>query len=332
LPTLVVSPRYFRGEIELGVVTQAAIAFSRIMDAASIVVDNLGSVSSLNAEIVRLHDLLQAMGKGHRAQSDSLQTATQGADSGGSSIQVKEDLDEKGHLMLRVTDLSLRTPPSNLRNKSHAITDRMTWDLRLGHSVLIAGAPGTGKSTLLRAIAGLWTYGGGEIRTLRKQHMMFLPQRPYLVLGTLMQQLLYARGCNEGTPFTVKDARDALEKSNLSHLEAKASFDGEEINWENILSVGESQKLAFARLFVKRPKVAFLDESTSAIGAQEEEDLYRNLQSLCKTYVSVGHRMTLVKYHTHVLQLEARGGWKMYESKDFTCPSTLQYSVDHLNS
>ena len=122
--------------------------------------------------------------------------------------------------------------------------------------------------------------------------MMFLPQRPYLVLGTLMQQLLYARGCNEGTPFTVKDARDALEKSNLSHLEAKASFDGEEINWENILSVGESQKLAFARLFVKRPKVAFLDESTSAIGAQEEEDLYRNLQSLCKTYVSVGHRMT----------------------------------------
>ena len=113
----------------------------------------------------------------------------------------------------------------------------------------------------------------------------------------------------------------------MSHLEAKASFDGEEINWENILSVGESQKLAFARLFVKRPKVAFLDESTSAIGAQEE-DLYRNLQSLCKTYVSVGHRMTLVKYHTHVLQLEARG-WKMYESKDFTCPSTLQYSVDH---
>ncbi|WZN59846.1 ATP-binding cassette transporter [Chloropicon roscoffensis] len=321
LPTLVVSPRYFRGEIELGVVTQAAIAFSRIMDAASIVVDNLGSVSSLNAEIVRLHDLLQAMGKGHRAQSDSLQTATQGADGGGSSIQVKEDLDEKGHLMLRVTDLSLRTPPSNLRNKSHSIIDRMTWDLRLGHSVLIAGAPGTGKSTLLRAIAGLWTYGGGEIRTLRKRHMMFLPQRPYLVLGTLMQQLLYARGCNEGTPFTVKDARDALEKSNLSHLEAKASFDGEEINWENILSVGESQKLAFARLFVKRPKVAFLDESTSAIGAQEEEDLYRNLQSLCKTYVSVGHRMTLVKYHTHVLQLEARGGWKMYESKDFTCPS-----------
>ena len=138
MPTLVVSPRYFRGEIELGVVTQAAIAFSRIMDAASIVVDNLGSVSSLNAEIVRLHDLLQAMGKGHRAQSDSLQTATQGADSGGSSIQVKEDLDEKGHIMLRVTDLSLRTPPSNLRNKSHAI-DRMTWDLRLGHSVLIAG-------------------------------------------------------------------------------------------------------------------------------------------------------------------------------------------------
>ena len=154
LPTLVVSPRYFRGEIELGVVTQAAIAFSRIMDAASIVVDNLGSVSSLNAEIVRLHDLLQAMGKGHRAQSDSLQTATQGADSGGSSIQVKEDPDEKGHIMLRVTDLSLRTPPSNLRNKSHAIIDRMTWDLRLGHSVLIAGAPGTGKSTLLRAIAG----------------------------------------------------------------------------------------------------------------------------------------------------------------------------------
>jgi ABC-type uncharacterized transport system fused permease/ATPase subunit len=328
MPTLVVSPRYFRGEIELGVVTQAAIAFSKIMDAASIVVDNLGSVSSLIAEIVRLYDLLQAMDKERRTALHLV------SDDDERCINVKDDLDGNTELALSIINLNLKTPyfcsekeqAGDFGNESHRITSReeslqmvlihkLFLNLFRGQSLLILGPPGTGKSSLLRAIAGLWRFGSGEIRTLEKRLMMFLPQKPYTILGTLMQQLTYAQSSDDDLFFSVASARDALQKSNLSHLEAMASFD-KTIDWGSILSVGESQKLAFARLFVKKPEFAFLDESTSAVSVEEEAILYANLQSICKTYVSVGHRMSLLKFHTHVLQLE-KGKWQLHKAEEF---------------
>ena len=144
-----------------------------------------------------------------------------------------------------------------------------------------------------------------------------MPQKPYFVLGTLMQQLTYAQSWNEDIFFSIQDARRALEKSNLSHLESKATFEGEEVDWGSILSVGESQKLGFARLFVRKPRLAFLDESTSAISVQEERDLYTKLQDLCETYVSIGHRMTLLEFHTHVLQLGEGGKWDLYDRREY---------------
>ena len=143
---------------------------------------------------------------------------------------------------------------------------------------------------------------------------MFLPQRPYLILGSLRSQLLYPR--TEGD-IDEAELRHVLAQVNLADLPERVGGWEAELDWDDVLSLGEQQRLAFARLLLVAPRYAILDEATSALDWQNEAALYEQLQSSGTTYISVGHRPSLVKYHTQVLELDGQGKWRLMPSANY---------------
>jgi putative ATP-binding cassette transporter len=187
------------------------------------------------------------------------------------------------------------------------------------------GPSGCGKSSLLRAIAGLWNSGKGAIVRPASDQILFLPQRPYMVLGTLRDQLLYpntVRTFGEASvePLTLTEAhleveeqhlKQVLEQVNLAGLDERfGGFDAEQ-DWADVLSLGEQQRLTFARLLLNKPKYAILDEATSALDLGNEERLYQHLREKGTTFLSVGHRSTLANYHQSVLELSQDKTWQI---------------------
>jgi vitamin B12/bleomycin/antimicrobial peptide transport system ATP-binding/permease protein len=172
-----------------------------------------------------------------------------------------------------------------------------------GDCVLLGGASGSGKSTLLRAVAGIWPFGRGEIRGPRDRHVLFLPQKPYLPIGTLREVVSYplpASGVDDVT------LREALQAVGLRDLAERLNESG---HWSLRLSPGEQQRIAFARALVHKPDWLFLDEATSALDETTEARLYRLLreQLAGTTVFSVGHRATLRPFHSRQLLVRANG-------------------------
>ena len=199
--------------------------------------------------------------------------------------------------------LTLLTP-----NRARTLLKDVTMDLGKGGTLLVVGQSGVGKSSLLRAIAGLWTQGAGKVERPPLGEIFFLPQKPYMLLGPLRDQLLY--------PHLQRDIpevqlREALKAVRLEDLPERVGGFEVTLDWADILSLGEQQRLAFARLLLNRPRYAVLDEATGAVGANDEACLYRQLQELHIQYISVGHRRSLLNYHTHVLDLQGPNAWKL---------------------
>jgi putative ATP-binding cassette transporter len=165
-----------------------------------------------------------------------------------------------------------------------------------------------GKSSLLRAIAGLWTQGEGQILRPALAQIFFLPQRPYMLLGSLRDQLLYPRLEN-----AVSEAqlRQVLEMVRLKDLPERVGGFEIQLDWADVLSLGEQQRLAFARLLINQPGYAVLDEATSALDVENEANLYGRLQQLGINYISVGHRTSIVEFHDRVLELQGPDKWRL---------------------
>jgi vitamin B12/bleomycin/antimicrobial peptide transport system ATP-binding/permease protein len=177
-----------------------------------------------------------------------------------------------------------------------------------GQGLLIVGGSGGGKSSLLRAIGGLWTAGGGRIERPPPDQVVFLPQHPYMPLGTLRDQVLYP----DRTRTLPDDALAALlERVNLGAILERLGGPLAEHDWSRVLSTGEQQRLAFARVLLARPRYAMLDEATSALDAANEARLYRQLEAAGITPVSVSHRAALLPYHGQVLELPGDGSWRV---------------------
>jgi putative ATP-binding cassette transporter len=174
--------------------------------------------------------------------------------------------------------------------------------------LLIMGPSGAGKSSLLRVIAGLWTTGSGHITRPGGAQMLFLPQQPYLPLGDLRCQLTYP---NTTQPIPDAELLEWLQRVNLPTLAERYGGLNVELDWARVLSVGEQQRLAFARALLARPRYLLLDESTSALDAANEELLYGQLAARGITPISVSHHHTIAKFHCHTLELHGDASWSL---------------------
>lgn len=290
LPALVVAPAIFAGEIEVGKVSEAQGAFVRVFFSLNVVVARFQALTTFGAGISRLYRF-----------SEFLDQTEQAAETGNEVIQsIEAD-------RLAVEHLTLETP-----NHQRTLIEDLSVELPTGQGLLVMGPSGCGKSSLLRAIAGLWNSGKGKIIRPEANRILFLPQRPYMVLGTLRDQLLYPN-----TKLEVDDAhlQQVLEQVNLADLSQRfGGFDAEQ-DWADVLSLGEQQRLTFARLLVNQPDYAILDEATSALDLNNEAQLYQQLQALDTTFLSVGHRETLMNYHQAILELSQDKTWHVKQAQ-----------------
>ncbi|KAG1676622.1 hypothetical protein FOA52_008751 [Chlamydomonas sp. UWO 241] len=392
VPSLLTAPRYFRGEIEFGVISQTSFAFSSIEAALSVIINNLAQLSGLAAETNRLHALLAAMEANARRVSSlalcgiSRSECATSVDVGAPHLRPHP----RAPPCLAISSLCVHLPGSSI-----PVWRDLTLELSQGQSLLIVGPSGCGKSSLLRALCGLWSDGSGCVSMPPAERLFFLPQKPYMPLGTLRQQLTFpnrtdhhaSSGSGGGGAGAEKDAGESSDEKGgrrggrggeggrgggrgggveaapllrghsllgdvessepvtkaqgssnsyvgpsdaelaallsevcLPDLLASAGGLDETLDWAHVLSSGEQQRVAFLRLLHRAPMLAFLDEATSAVDAPTEALLYGLLRDRAPCYVSVGHRLQLARYHTHVLEHagpDSSGGWELLTSFEY---------------
>ncbi|SFK42450.1 ABC transporter ATP-binding protein/permease [Falsiroseomonas stagni] len=280
VPILVASPRYFAGAITLGVLMQITQAFLEVTRSLNWFVDKFPILADWRSHVERVAALEDTFDEAEAMEAEQRITVTEGPD-------------EQGREILAFRDLQIGHSDGNV------VIQEANAEIKAGEKVLIVGESGTGKSTLFRAIAGLWPWGAGEIRIPPRDRMMFMPQRPYIPLGSLRAALAYP-----AAPKKFPDAAlaAALERCGLPHLVPRLE---EEDRWDRVLSLGEQQRLAFARLLLHRPRWVFLDEATAALD-EENQDVMMNLfrEELAESaLVSIGHRPGLDAYHDRTLHL-----------------------------
>jgi len=274
-PFLVAAPRYFAKEIQLGGLMQISSAFGQVQDSLSFIVTSYTEIAEYQSVVERL--------RGFRGKVDEIAAAHRqpqpiAIDRSGSGVAV-------GGLALHLPD-------------GRPLRQEIELAARPGSPVLVTGPSGSGKSTLLRAIAGLWPFGRGNIR-VGEGHALFLPQRPYLPLGTLADAIAYPALDHQPRRAELEAALHAV---GLSYLVDQLDEEG---NWALRLSGGEQQRLGFARILLARPEIVFLDEATSALDEAAEASLYRLVREADwhPTIVSVGHHGTLKRFHEAIIDL-----------------------------
>ena len=283
VPLIMAAPRYFSGEMQLGGLMQTISAFGRVQDALSYFVESYDTVAQLIAVTRRLSGFTEHMDEVSQLETDVEREPGQGA------VMSLQDFDvalPDGRVLLKGLNVSL---PEASR-------------------VLVTGNSGCGKSTLLRTLAGLWPFGHGHMALPEDARVLFLPQRPYLPLGSLRRAIYYPSEVPE-----TKDERLA-EVLRLVGLERLTGCLDTVDDWSRILSLGEQQRIAFARVLLEKPDWLFLDEATSALDEPREKAMYELLQRELPqmSIVSVGHRSTLFAQHDEELRLSGDGNWQLH--------------------
>ena len=284
IPVILCAPKYLSGEMTLGTVMQASAAFIQVQYAFNWIVDNYPRLAEWTASARRASNLLVAIDG-----LDHIEDSQVGA--------IGRGEDDKAAIRLKDVSVAL--------SDGTVVVDDADVTVELGERVLVQGESGTGKSTLVRAIAGLWPWGEGEITLKRGAKMLLMPQKPYIPLGTLRRAATYPRAAED---FKDKEIAESLKAVGLEHLVEK--LDDEEAKWDRTLSGGEQQRLAFARLFLHKPDVVVMDEATSALDPESQSMLMNALaERLPKTAViSVGHRPELEAFHERKVNLVRRKG------------------------
>nr|WP_041755970.1 ABC transporter ATP-binding protein/permease [Bradyrhizobium sp. ORS 278] len=285
VPLLLCAPKFLDGSMTLGQVMQAASAFTIVQTAFGWLVDNYPRLADWNACARRIASLMMSL--------DALERAERGDGVG----RIKRG-ETTGEAMLSLNDLSVTL------DDGKAVVGETEVVVDPGERLLVAGESGTGKSTLVRAIAGLWPWGGGSINFHPDRRLFMLPQRPYVPSGSLRRAVAYPGAAED---WSVEQVGEALHKVGLDHLKDRIE---EEAPWDQTLSGGEKQRLAFARLLLHGPDIVVLDEATSALDEKSQDKMMQMVTNeLPKaTIVSVAHRAELEAFHSRKIVLERRKG------------------------
>lgn len=284
LPIILCAPKFLDGSMSLGEVMQAASAFTIVQAAFNWLVDNYPRLAEWNAGARRVASLMVSL--------DALERA----ETGDSINRIKRG--ETTNAALRLKDFSV-----SLDNGT-AVVDDTDVVIKKGERVLVAGSSGSGKSTLVRAISGLWPWGGGEIDVQKDARLFLLPQRPYVPTGTLRRAVAYPGAAED---WDLETIGKALDRVGLGHLIDRIEDDEP---WDQTLSGGEKQRLTIARVLLHRPDIIVLDEATAALDPKSQDDLMKILSEEMEglTILSVGHRPELEQFHSRKLTLEKKPG------------------------
>ncbi|UXH80375.1 ABC transporter ATP-binding protein/permease [Roseateles amylovorans] len=303
VPSVILADSVLSGQLEVGAAVQAAGAFAAVLTAVSLIVDNFESLSRFVAGIDRLHALSEAV------LHNKPPTGRE-----------RERIASSPAEQLALREVTLYTPQFD-----RLLVDKLNLQLKPGESLLITGVSGCGKSSLLRAIAGLWRTGSGTIEHPPMEDVFFLPQRPYLQPGSLRSQMIYP---DTRTDLDDDTLRRILDEVSLPELVDRVGGLDAVQDWEKLLSMGEQQRLAFARVLVRRPKMVILDEATSALDGRNEHRLYQRLCEDGVTLVSIAHRPAVLRHHTHVLRLHGGGEWSLHPAEGFAFESDDPEAAD----
>lgn len=287
LPVFFVVPLYFKGTVAYGSIDQVGAAAAMVLSGLSVISNFIPTMTGTMPSVVRLSEIQEKFNQLNDPQR--AQDATRIRHREGEIITLdRVDVETPGGEQQLVHHLSLRVAE--------------------GQHTVIVGQTGVGKSSLLRAIAGLWQRGGGEVQLPPYQQMMFIPQKPYMILTDLRSQLLYPDNAVDGDDQRIQQAFTRLGRADF--LAKQGGLDAIK-DWRKVLSLGEQQLVAFARILLRAPRYVFLDEATSAMDVETEKQAYRAIAAAGITYISVGHRETLMQFHPQKLQLLARGEWRL---------------------
>jgi vitamin B12/bleomycin/antimicrobial peptide transport system ATP-binding/permease protein len=282
LPWIIQAPRLFAGKIGLGSVVQTATAFGTIQDSLSFFRNNYNQFAAFRASIIRLHGLVDANARGRELPEVTVEPSDSGS--------------------VEIAAVEVRAP------SGEQLIDPLEVRLGRGDALVVTGRSGAGKTTLLRSLAQLWPYASGTLRRPEGENAtMFLSQLPYVPLGDLRGVV-----CYPSSPAAISDheVRDALTKVALAPLAGRLDDDRD---WAKVLSPGEQQRIAFARVLLTKPQAVFLDEATSALDEGLEFALYQVLRAELPdcVVVSVSHRPTVEQHHDHLLELLGQGRWEL---------------------
>ena len=295
IPTVIIANDVLSGRLEVGLAVQAAGAFAAMLIALTVIVNHFEGLSRFSAVVERLFTFSQAL----ETQAANLQAKNE------HSVKANHDqkiITQRGPELV-CSQLSICTPTGE-----RMLIKQLNLTVYSNKGLMIVGESGTGKSSLLRVIAGLWSTGSGEIVRPSRHALLFLPQQPYHPLGDLRCQLTYPK---EGKTISDEEILHCLDLVNLSSLTKRCGGLGGELDWTKVLSVGEQQRLSFARALLVKPQYLLLDESTSALDAANEARLYSQLRGLDITPISVSHRQALLDHHYEVLIILGDSGWRM---------------------
>ncbi len=289
-PYLVMAVPYFAGEIDYGGFIQANFAFGMVEGSLFYVVNQIEELAQFTAGISRLEGFQSKVEHVTRManESDRVQVDAH-------SIVVRHaDLTPPGAQQPIVRDLSL----------SVGETDRL----------LVVGPSGCGKTSFLRMISGLWAPTSGDVERPPTGELLFIPQKPYMLLGSLREQLCYP---TDEARFSDDQLRHVLDEVNLGALSSRYPDLDVKQDWPRILSLGEQQRLAFGRLLLNAPRFVVLDEATSALDVATEDHLYALLRQRELAVISIGHRPTLKQFHDTVLELSGNGDWRLMPATSY---------------
>jgi len=312
LPWLVIAPIYFAKQVDFGVFGQASIAFSQVLFSVSYIVNNIDRLAAFSASISRLEGFQSKVDSIAQRQDSPQAPGTASAIGLADGSAPTTAAAAADTIVVRHVDL---VPPRSQRTLIRDLSLTVTPRQRL----LVVGPSGCGKTSFLRLVSGLWPAAAGQVERPPVGELMFIPQKPYMLLGSLREQLSYPQNPDR---FSDDQLRHVLEQVRLPELVQRYPDLTIKQDWPRLLSLGEQQRLAFARLLLNAPRFVVLDEATSALDVATEKRLYELLLQREMACVSVGHRPTLLDYHDTVLELDGSGAWRLQPAAGYSFAPT----------